>query len=90
MEFEWDIDKRQANFAKHNVDLVLAAGIFDGRIFTQEDGRNDYGEARFESVGYIEDACIVVVWTERDGVIRLISARRGGRRDQRRHAQGVA
>ncbi|MGQ0565121.1 MAG: BrnT family toxin [Gemmobacter sp.] len=90
MEFEWDDDKRLANLAKHDVDLVLAAAIFDGRVFTQEDGRDDYGETRYQSVGYIGDDCFVVVWTQRDDVIRLISARRGGRRDRRRFAQGIA
>ena len=90
MIFEWDDDKRQGNLAKHDVDIVKAARIFEGSIATQKDDRSDYGEARYQSIGYIGEDCLVVVWTERDGVVRLISARRGGRRDRRRHAQGVA
>ena len=88
MNLEWDDDKRRGNVAKHDVDMVRAARILDGPVMTREDGRNDYGEARYESVGYIGDVCLVV-WTQRDSVIRLISARRGGRRDRKRYAQGV-
>ena len=89
MIFEWDDVKRQANLAKHDLDLVRAARIFDGPTTTNKDGRDDYGETRYQSIGYVGDDCFVVIWTERDDVIRLISARRGGRRDQKRYAQGV-
>jgi uncharacterized protein len=90
LDFEWDSVKRQANFAKHDVDLVRAARVFDGPTITKKDGRDDYGETRYQSIGYIGDDCFVVVWTQRDSVIRLISARQGGRRDRRRYLQGVA
>ena len=36
----------------------------------------DYGEDRFISYGFIDDAAIALVWTDRDGVMRIISMRK--------------
>jgi uncharacterized protein len=47
MEYEWDRDKRQANLEKHEVDLLDAILIFEGRVFTFEDDRFDYGEQQY-------------------------------------------
>jgi uncharacterized DUF497 family protein len=31
MRFEWDGNKREANLAKHGLDLIRATMLFDGR-----------------------------------------------------------
>ena len=46
MEVEWDEQKRHTNIAKHGVDFVAAARVFDGPILEVEDRRRDYGEMR--------------------------------------------
>jgi uncharacterized protein len=46
------------------------------------DDREDYGEARFILIGTAEEAIITVVYTERDGRFRIISARRATRHEQ--------
>jgi len=45
------------------------------------DNRRDCGEVRYISLGLVDHVPYVVVHTERDGNTRLISARRGGRKD---------
>ena len=90
MEYEWDEDKRQANLAKHEVDLLDAVLIFEGKVFTFEDSRFDYGEQRMVSIGYADGQLYVLVHTERGAMTRLISARKGGRRDQRKYQAGIA
>jgi uncharacterized protein len=90
MEFEWDDEKRRDGIAKHGVDLLYAATIFAGVTVTAVDGRTDYGEQRQVSIGMVGDECFVVVFTERTGRIRLISARKGGRRDRRKFETGFA
>lgn len=90
VRFEWDASKRQTNFAKHGVDLLLGALIFEGPIATVEDTRHDYGEQRFTAVGMADDQFPVVVYVRRDDVIRLISTRKGGRRDRRRYQNALA
>lgn len=90
VRFEWDESKRQANFAKHGVDLLLGALIFEGPIVTAEDRRHDYGERRFTAVGMADDLFLVVVYAWRGEAIRLISTRKGGRRDRRRYQDALA
>lgn len=87
MEFEWDEEKRRLNLDKLGVDLLRAARIFRGKIVTMPDLRFDYGEERFLSIGMVEDEILVVVHTERAEKIRLISARKGGRKDRGRYSK---
>ena len=75
MRFTWDEAKREGNLAKHRLDLLEARQLFDGRpVFTYPSPRDD--EARFVSVGVLEDRMVAVVWLEREDGIRLISLRR--------------
>ena len=90
MDFEWNEAKRQTNLAKHGVDIFIAALIFEGPTIKTEDRRHDYGEIRYKSIGMVDDVCYVVIHTDRNGVIRLISAWQGGRRDRRKLETGVA
>jgi uncharacterized protein len=90
MLFEWDEAKRSQVLAERKVDLLHAALIFEGAVFTAPDERLDYGEVRFRSVGLVDGECFVVVHTERDGVIRLITAWKGGRRERERYQAGLA
>ena len=81
LDFEWDEGKYREVLEKHQVDFTDAMLIFDGPVVTKPDLRHDYGEDRFIAVGMVEKDCFVVVYTDRDGVRRLISAWRGGRKD---------
>ena len=85
MHLEWDEAKRQANLEKRGVDLLIAALIFEGETLTIPDLRHDYGEVRYKSVGFVDDVCYVVIHTERDEPVRLISAWKGGRRDRAKY-----
>lgn len=75
MDFEWDENKREHNRSRHNVDLLEAIQLFDGRpVVTFPSPRGD--EARFATTGQIGRKFYTVIWTDRDGVTRLISLRR--------------
>ena len=77
MNFEWDENKNRQNKQKHGVSFEEAQEIFNGIIFTAIDDRFDYGEIREISIGVIRSVVIVTVaHTERQGKIRLISARK--------------
>ena len=88
MHFEWNDEKRAENLAKHQIDLLDAALIFEGSFVTYDDDRFDYGERRSISMGYVDGQLYVLVHTDRDGTTRLISARKGGRRDRRKYQAG--
>ena len=90
MEFEWDAAKRLAGIAKHRVDLLYAAALFAWVTAVAEDTRAEYGVAGQIAVGQVDGEVFVVAFTERDGRIRLISARKGGRRDGRKYEARLA
>ena len=82
MGFQWDPDKSAANEAKHDIAFLQAARIFRGPILKAEDTRRDDGEQRFIALGSFDAQVLRVVFTERDGDIRIISAWRAGRHDR--------
>jgi uncharacterized DUF497 family protein len=52
------------------------------------DDRFDYGEDRWFGIGFLGLGIAVVAWTERkNNIIRIISARRANRNEQRKFAQ---
>lgn len=89
MEFEWDENKRKSNLAKHGVDFLYAALIFEGPILTKNDTRKDYGEVRNISLGLVDGDVFCVTHTERNGRCRLISAWKGGAKEHERYQKSI-
>jgi uncharacterized DUF497 family protein len=81
----FDEDKRQANIAKHGIDLAECESIFDWPMVTMEDTRGDYGEQRLQSLGWLGVRVVMLIWTERDDSIRLISCRYGDKHETRHY-----
>lgn len=90
MQFEYDEEKRRSNYDKHGVDLLLGALIFEGDTFECVDARRDYGEERILATGFVDGQIYTVVYVRRGEVIRLISTRKGGRRDRKRYQDHLA
>ena len=62
--------------------------MFDGEMLIELDDRFDYGEDRWFGIGFLGSGIAVVVWTERqNNVIRIISARRANRHEQKQFEQ---
>ncbi|MEC5321902.1 BrnT family toxin [Aurantimonas sp. A3-2-R12] len=88
--FEWDETKNQANIEKHGVSFATASRIFEGVVFSVIDDRRDYGETREISIGRIGGATfLTVVHTDRDGNIRIISARPAKRGERHRYEEAI-
>ena len=85
MGFQWDQAKSASNEAKHGISFLQAAQIFRGPILKTQDTRRDYGEHRFVAIGVFDGVILSVAFSERDGDIRLISARRASRRERHRY-----
>ena len=85
--FEWDENKSKANFEKHGYDFEDARQIFCGPIVLRRSDRNN--EERWIAVGLLDDRLIAVIFTRRDEMIRIISARRAREHEKRtyRHAE---
>lgn len=82
MEFEWDADKSNATYAFRGFDFAFAAGIFAGSIVEVVDARRDYGEVRIRAIGVTAGLALVVVYTDRDDMRRIISARMANRKER--------
>ena len=91
MEFEWDENKNRQNQQKHGISFEEAQEIFFGVVFTSIDERFDYDEIREISIGAIQDFVIVTVaHTERNGTIRIISARKATPKERMKYYEYLA
>lgn len=82
MKITFDPAKRDVTLKERGLDFARAGEIFAGHHFTLEDVRRDYLETRFITVGKMDDRMVVMVWTLRNGEIRVISMRRANEREQ--------
>jgi uncharacterized DUF497 family protein len=89
MEFDWDETKRQANIAKHGVDFFDAMQVLYDMPAMVEDGRHNYGERRCLAIGKGAGRVLVVVFTVRGGVFRIISARKANARERSKYAKDL-
>lgn len=79
--FEWDDQKRELNFAKHGIDFENAIEVFYGPNILRRSDRNN--EERWTALGHSDNRLIVVVFTRRADVTRIISARRARKNEER-------
>jgi uncharacterized DUF497 family protein len=77
MEFEADPVKAAQNFKKHKVSFEEAASVFgDPMAYTFADPDHSVSEARWLTFGMSgKGRVLAVIYTERRGKIRLVSAR---------------
>jgi uncharacterized DUF497 family protein len=83
-DFEWDPEKEKRNIEKHKVDFRTASRIWEGSVLERDDNRRDYRESRIEALGQVQGRLMVVIFTWRGTVRRIISARKANPREQRR------
>lgn len=80
--FEWDEGKAAVNLAKHGFRFMDVVEVFDGRPLLTIPSDRD-AESRFVSIASLGDRMVAVIWTERGGRRRVISARRARDNEQR-------
>ena len=90
MKFEWDPVKARANQGKHCVTFDEASTVFgdvlsvSGRDLEQSVGENRPVTFGLSSFGQV----LVVSYTDRGGIIRIISARPAARKEKRIYEEG--
>jgi uncharacterized protein len=87
VQFEWDPNKDAENRNKHGLSFDEASTVFgDPLALTIEDPDHSLDEVRFLTIGHSKSqALIVVAHTEREGVIRMISAREPSRQERKQY-----
>jgi uncharacterized DUF497 family protein len=91
MQFEWDADKADANLAKHGISFEEAlACFFDPEQVAYYDPDHSADEDRELLIGHSAHGRLLIVsYTLRGRVARLISARKATRREAQSYAQGI-
>ena len=87
MNYEWDPNKAKSNYKKHGIRFADAVGVFeDENAITIEDDHQK--EDRFITIGRdFLSRILVVVYTFRDIVVRIISARRATARERKMYEE---
>ena len=62
--------------------MSRADEVLAGATLTVEDDRQDYGEDRFITIGFLDATMVVLVWTPRAGTHRIISMRKASERER--------
>lgn len=90
MQFEWDSGKARRNLRKHGIDFNEASTVFaDTLSITIPDPDHSEDEERWVTMGLSNrHRLLVVVHTEQEESIRLISARTAERLERRKYEEG--
>jgi uncharacterized protein len=92
LPFEWDPIKAEINRQKHGVSFEEAETVFDDplAVIFDDEAHSTY-ETREIIVGHsLQNNLLFVCFTERDGTIRIISARRATVRERKDYESGTS
>jgi len=83
MQYSYDKTKKALNLTKHGFNFDDARLVIEsGKTVTFEDTRFNYGEQRFITLGLLQDALVVIVTSETEKEIRIISMRKADKNEQ--------
>jgi uncharacterized protein len=86
MRITFDRAKRDLTLRERALDFRDALHVFAGSTLNVQDRRQDYGEVRMLTVGYLAGRMVMVVWTPRGKARRIISMRKCNAREQARYS----
>ena len=85
MNYDWDEAKNQTNIEKHQIDFSEILDFeWDEAVVRRSDR---FQEQRWLAIGYLGDRLIVVVFTDRGDVRRIISVRVASNSERGEYAQ---
>ena len=89
MDFEWDPEKAQVNLLKHGISFAEGSEVFgDDFASSVRDPGHSLDEERYLIFGKShQNRFLVVSYTERTEVIRIISARQMTPRERKAYEQ---
>ena len=84
--YAWDERKRISNLRKHGVDFAIVQNFDFETALVLRDNRKNYGEERYRAYGTINGRLHALVFTRREGRIRVISLRKSNAREIAKYA----
>jgi uncharacterized protein len=84
-EFDWDHRKAAKNITKHRVSFDEAKSVFsDPEFITVVDAEHSIDEERYITIGLSgKGRLLILAHTDREGIIRIISARKATKREEK-------
>jgi uncharacterized DUF497 family protein len=82
VKISFDPAKRQAALDYRGLNFEDAELVFAGRTITVQDTRREYGEPRFQTVGFLADRMVMVIWTPRGEARHVMSMRKCNDREK--------
>jgi uncharacterized DUF497 family protein len=83
IRFEWDDAKSERCLRDRGFGFAdILPAFLDPHRQVEQDDRRDYGEARFRLCGRVAGRLFVIIYTRRDAVVRIISARKANARER--------
>jgi uncharacterized protein len=88
-QFEWNPAKAKTNLAKHEVSFEEASTVFDDPMFiTVLDDEHSQDEQRYITIGLsANNRLLMVAHTERENRVRIISARKATKNEEKFYAE---
>jgi uncharacterized DUF497 family protein len=83
----YDPPKREETLRERGLDFKDTPEVFAGPTLTRLDLREDYGEDRYQTFGYLRGRMVMLVWTPRGRARRIISMRKCNAKEQARLGQ---
>lgn len=87
MKFEWDPAKAATNVARHGVTFEQAKDVFIDAQAIEALDVSSTDEERWRLLGRSGAGILMVVYTERSGRIRIISARLADKRERKAYLE---
>ena len=87
MSISFDPTKNEANIQSRQLPFTLVDELDWSSALIVEDERKDYGEQRFQVLGFIGNRLHAVVFTPRQSKIHVISLRKANTREVKQYEQ---
>jgi uncharacterized DUF497 family protein len=87
VKLTYDPQKRAGTLAYRGLDFEDAPQVFGDDFYEVVDDRRDYGEVRWQTVGWLDGVMVMVVWTPRGEARHIISLRKCNERERKRYLE---
>ncbi|MCL2244043.1 MAG: BrnT family toxin [Treponema sp.] len=90
VKFIWDDRKNAINIMKHGVSFSMAAMVFSDPKFLcwYDSEHSSISEDRWRIIGLSGCDVLIVIYTEQDNFIRIISARKASKKEKEKYYYG--
>jgi len=89
MDISFDAPKNERNRRERRLSFELVQNFDWSSALIKEDNRREYGERRFQALGFIEERLFMLVFTPRPPKVHVISLRKANEREIKRYHEAA-